>query len=141
MTQSLSLDDMDEVSKGEAKACVDKVLQLTRGLNLYFKDKWEGWQALWTEVCMDAELYSLLRKISPSRNNDWGLNQKMVCNVVGICVNRRLIEAPINALNKALTTKQVSSYISQPGDFCGSNSAFAKEQYGKVEQLVNDHLS
>lgn len=139
MTQNTSLDDMDDVAKEEMMAYVEKVMDLTRPLNIYLKDRWVGWQPLWTNVCMDAELLHLLKEVIPNRN-DWGLNQKMICNVVGICVNRGMIEASINALNKALTTKQVSSYIRNPKDYDGSDSAFTKEQYEKVESMVKSLL-
>jgi hypothetical protein len=139
MTQISSLDDMDHVAKEEMKAYVQKVIDLTQPLRVYLKERWEGWHALWTNICMDAELLHLLKETNPNRN-DWGLNQKMICNVVGICVNHKIAEASINALNKALTPKQVSSYISQPKDFGGNNSALTKEQYEKVEAMIKNLL-
>ena len=139
MTQNTSLDDMDDVTKEEIETYIKKILDLTKPLSIYFKEKWKDWQTLWTNICVDAELMNLLKEINPNRNN-WNLNQKMICNVVGICVNCNIIKASINALNKALTTKQVSSYISQPKDFDGSNSAFTKEQYEKVEKIIKNLL-
>lgn len=139
MTQNTSLDDMDDMTKEEIETYIKKILNLTKPLSIYFKEKWEGWQTLWTNICVDAELMNLLKEINPNRNN-WELNQKMICNVVGICVNCNIIKVSINALNKALTTKQVSSYISQPKDFDGSNSAFTKEQYEKVEKIIKKLL-
>ena len=139
MTQNISLDDMEDVAKEEILAYVDKVLDLTQSLKIYLKDKWEGWKTLWRSICMDAELLNLLKETNPNRN-EWGFNQKMICNVVGICANHRIIEASTNALNSALTTKQVSSYIRNPKDFGGSDSAFTKEQYEKVEQMIRESL-
>ena len=139
MTQNTSLDDMDEVAKAEMESYVQRVLEHTRALNIHFKDKWEGWEMLWRNICTDAELFGLLKEINPNRN-DWGLNQKMICNVVGLCVNQRILDASISALNKALTTKQVSSYISQPKDFGGSNTVFTKEQCDKVASMIRERL-
>lgn len=135
MTQETTFDDMDEASKSEMLGYIEKVMELTQGLNLYMKDNWENWKLLWTDICMDVELLNLLKVSNPNRN-DWGLNQKMICNVVGLCLNEGKMEASINSLNKALTQKQVSSYISQPRDFDGSNSAFNKEQCDKVLAII-----
>lgn len=139
MTQNTSMDDMDEVAKGDIEMYIGKVMNLTKSLSIYFKDKWEKWNTLWTYICMDAELMHLLKETNPNRN-DWELNQKMICNVVGICTNKKKIEASINALNKALTSKQISSYIRNPKDFDGSDSAFTKEQYDKVESMITNLL-
>lgn len=138
MTQPLSMDEMDEVAKAEMQSHMDKVLRLTHGLKVYFKD-WDRWEDLWKQICMDAELFNLLKEINPNRN-DWELNQKMICNVVGLCVNMKILEASISSLNKALTPKQVSSYISQPRDFDGSNTAFTKEQCDKVTSMIKNQL-
>lgn len=139
MTQNTSIDDMDEVARAEMEGYVQRVLQHTRALNIHFKDKWGGWETLWRSICTDAELFGLLKETNPNRN-DWELNQKMICNVVGLCVNMRIIEASISSLNKALTAKQVSSYISQPKDFGGSNTVFTKEQCDKVTALIKNQL-
>ena len=88
---------------------------------------------------MDTELFSLLKEINPNRN-DWELNQKMICNVVGLCVNQKILETSVSSLNKALTAKQVSSYISQPKDFGGSNTVFTKEQCDKVTIMIKNQL-
>ena len=137
MTQNTSLDDMDDVAKEETNAYIKRVLELTRPLNLHLNGKWEEWQTLWTEICTDVELLNLLKKVSPNRN-EWDMNQKMICNVVGMCVNGKMIEASINTLNNALTTKQVSSYIRNPKDFGGSDSAFTRAQHDKVEAMMRN---
>jgi len=139
MTVPLAMDEMDEVTQAEMEGYVKRVTELTQGLSIHFKEKWEGWQLLWRNICMDAELFSLLKEIHPNRN-DWGLNQKMICNVVGLCVNMKILEASISSLNKALTPKQVSSYISQPKDFGGSNTALSKEQCDKVTSMIKNQL-
>ena len=139
MTVPLAMDEMDELTQAEMEGYVKRVTELTQGLNIHFKEKWEEWQLLWRNICMDAELFSLLKEIHPNRN-DWGLNQKMICNVVGLCVNMKILEASISSLNKALTPKQVSSYISQPKDFGGSNTAFSKEQCDKVTSMIKNQL-
>lgn len=138
MTQPLSMDEMDGVAKAEMQLQMDKVLHLTHGLKVYFKN-WDRWEDLWKQICMDAELFNLLKEINPNRN-EWELNQKMVCNVVGLCANMKILEASISSLNKALTRKQVSSYISQPKDFGGSNTVFTKEQCDKVSMMIKNLL-
>lgn len=139
MTQALSMDEVDEVAKSEMEGYVKRVTELTQGLMIHFKEKWNGWELLWRNICMDTELFTLLKEINPNRN-DWELNQKMICNVVGLCVNQKILETSVSSLNKALTAKQVSSYISQPKDFGGSNTVFTKEQCDKVTIMIKNQL-
>lgn len=136
MTQSTSLDDMDMVAKREVETYRDKVLELTKGLRAHFTD-WDSWQGLWTQICMDAELVNLLKKIEP-RNNDWGLNQKMICNVTGIFNEVCRISAPIKAVNGALSAKQLSSYIANHRSFGTNDTAVSQEQHGKIKRLIKE---
>ena len=133
MTQNISLDDMDDVAKREVESYRDKVLELTKGLKVYFTN-WDSWQELWTQICMDAELVNLLKKIEP-RNNEWGLNQKMICNVIGIFLEVCQISTPKSTINNTLSSKNLSSYISNYRDD-GSNASINKEQYNKIKSLT-----
>ena len=115
-------------------------MTLTKGLNTYLKNDWKGWQALWKGICWDAELFNLLKEINPNKN-EWGLNQKMICNVVGMCQTERIIEATISALSNALTpTKRLNSYISNFKNFGGSDTALTKEQYNKIVSIIRNVL-
>lgn len=134
MTQNTSLDDMDDVAKKEMEWKINKVMELTQGLNVYFKD-WEKWKELWECICMDAELSTLLEKVSPNRN-DWDMNQKMICNVAGMYAGQLKLDVPTTQINNALSTKNLSSYISQPKDFGGSNSALNHEQYNRIIAMM-----
>lgn len=134
MTQNTSLDDMDEVAKGEIEAKINRVMELTQGLNVYFKD-WEKWRNLWKSICTDAELETLLDKISPNKNS-YGINLKMICNVVGMYVSQLKIDVPVLKINNAISNKNLSSYISQPKDFGGSNSALTSEQYIRIIAMM-----
>lgn len=136
MTQKKSFGDFDDNKIEEIKATCNKVLRLTGGLKTLFDD-WEKWEKLWEQICMDAELASLLNEVNP-RRNEWKLNQKLVCNVVGLFVDIMQINTRTTQLNKLLTTKQVSSYISQPKDFSGSNSALTREQYNKIDSMIRN---
>lgn len=134
MTQNTSLDDMDDVAKEEIERKVNKVMELTHGLNIYFYH-WEKWKELWRSICMDAELNALLEKISPNKN-DWGINQKMICNVTGMYVDQLNLDVAITKINNALSSRNLSSYISQPKDFGGSNSALNHEQYNRIIAMM-----
>lgn len=134
MTQNISLDDMDDVAKREVESYKGKVLDLTKGLKVYFTD-WDCWQELWTQICMDAELVNLLKRIDP-RRNEWELNQKMICNVIGIYIEVFEMRTPINTIKNALSTKQLSSYISNHRGFDTSDTAINQEQYTKIKNLI-----
>lgn len=136
LTASPSADDMDTDARREADACRDRVLQLTAGLKAHFAD-WRGWEELWTRICMDAELLVLLKKVAP-RKNDWELNQKMICNVVGMYAGACRIESPIRALNNALSGKQLGSYLSNHRSFGTGDAAFDAARHDKVKNLIKE---
>lgn len=136
MTQKKSFDDFDNNKIEDIRTFYNKVMELTGGLKRLFED-WGKWEGLWMQICMDAELANRLSEVNP-RNNEWHLNQKLICNVVGIFIDLMQIQATTAQVNRLLSTKQISSYISQPKDFYGSNSALTREQYNKIESMIRN---
>ena len=134
MTQNTSLDDMDDVAKEEVNAYKTKVIELTQGLKTHFNN-WDEWEYLWNAICLDAELLSLLKEKSP-RKNSWGINQKMVCNVIGMYAEAKLINIPKMSLSNALSGKNMRNYISNHCNYNTTDTPLSKEQHEKIEKMI-----
>ena len=134
MLTTLTLDNLDEQGRKEIERIKGVVLEKTSGLKLYFRDYWDKWVRLWDAILLDSELYSLMLKKEPN-TTDWGINKKMVCNVVGMFNEKNSIGAKINALSKTISKSSVRAYISNPRDE-GSNSAFNNKQYERINKMI-----
>lgn len=135
MLEKTLYESMDEVAKEEIGQMVKTVLNHTLGLKAVFKSNWTNWESLWKDILTDTEMLLMIKNIEPQRN-DWGFNQKMVCNVVGMFRDKIKLSVSDNALNDAICTKNVRSYISKHADYDGNNSVFSREQHGGIIQLI-----
>jgi len=132
---------MDQTANQEMEAMINKVLNLTQGLKVHFKEHWKAWQEVWTAICMDAELMQLLSAKDPA-DNDWGLNEKMVCNVIGIFIEACGYKRFVSTANSVLSPeKNRRDYISSHGRNGGSSAAFSAEQHLWVEKTIKDRIS
>lgn len=129
------VEDMDETARKEVEETKHRILELTKGLKAYFGDLWSDWESLIIKVCMDIPLLHLMKQVTPS-NNDWKMNQKMICNLVGIFRQKKEIAASVNGLNKALSNKQLSSYLRNHADYGGNDSCLTKEQHKQIEGFI-----
>ena len=136
LAEDYLFEDVDSLTQKDIKELIKRVIDNTQGLKAYFKDDWEIWENLWQHICLDIELFNLLQVISPKRN-DWKFNQKMICNVIGIFINERKIKTAVSAINKCISNKNISSYISNIKDFEGNNSALSKTQYETIKGIIN----
>ena len=139
MTEETSYESMDEVSKEEIKQMVRTVMGHTEGLKGQFKKYWEAWEPLWRDICSDNQFLLLLKKNDP-RKNDWGMNQKMVCNVVGMFNEKTKLCIRISNLNNDLCKKNIRSYISNHADYDGTNTVFNREQHDKIMQMIEKKI-
>lgn len=139
MTEPTPLEEMDEQARQEIDEMNERVIGLTKGLKACFKEHWESWVQLVNQVCMDIELLNLLKEVSPS-NNDWTMNQKLVCNLIGLFRKKRSIVASVSSINQALSKKQLSSYLRNHADYGGNDSSLSKEQHKRLEAMI-DSLS
>lgn len=134
MTQNTLLDDMDDIAKKEINDYVNRVMEVTGGLKVYIKD-WNEWENLWKSICLDIELLALLKDISP-RGSEWGFNQKMVCNVIGMYVGAKSSDISITSINNALGTKNLRIYISNHCAHKSDSSPLSKEQHDKILKII-----
>ncbi len=134
MLATLTIDDLDQEAQQEAERIRNIVESKTKGLKLYFGSHWEQWKSLWDAIVLDSELFALVCKVEP-RGNNWNINKKMVCNVVGMFNSLKDINVSTCKLNGVISPKNVRAYISNPRDE-GSDSAFDKEQYERIKNMI-----
>lgn len=112
-------------------------------------EKFELLMAVYREIAADSEFAKLLQQDSP-RKNDWGnINKKMVLNIVGLFCEIIQLKRVSSKLSNAIKIEdRCNPYIENPSpDLNGSssNSAFTKEQYARVKEIiiskVNDYKS
>lgn len=131
-----TLEQMDQDAQTDVREMVDKLLKLTAGLNPLFGERWAQWEELCLQMCMDAELLKKLKDVSP-RGNDWSLNQKMVCNVIGIFCQYFGLSVSMNAINNALSDKQLRSYLGNHAAYGQSDSALNKLQHERIKKMLS----
>ena len=127
----------------EAQRMAERVLRLTEPLRESLRINWATYETLWQRICADRELLQKLTVVSP-RNNPWGLNMKLVLNVIGMlkatpCSARsNIIDASTRALADSLGVPNKRSYIDNPQpNGRGSQSALTPPLYARVEALIS----
>lgn len=135
MLEKTLFESMDEVAKEEIGQMAKTVVSHTQGLAAVFKSNWTHWEPLWKDILADTKMLLMMKNIEPQRN-DWGFNQKMVCNVVGMFRDKIGLSGSIKALNDAICTKNIRSYISNHADYDGNDSVFSREQHERIFQLI-----
>ena len=139
MQEKTIFENMDEVAKEEIRQMVKNVVSRTQSLKTYFGDYWEAWEPLWLDICADSQFVLLLKNEEP-RTTDWGMNQKMVFNVMGMFKDHVKLTASNQALNDAVCKTNMRSYISNHADYGGTNTVFIREQHDRIKQLIEKHV-
>lgn len=136
MLERTLYEGMDEVAKEEVGQMAKTVVSYTQSLAAVFKSNWTHWEPLWQDILADTQMMLMIKNIEPQKN-DWGFNQKMVCNIVGMFRDRIGLSDSIKALNDALCSKNVRSYISNHADYDGNDSVFTREQHDRIFKLID----
>lgn len=136
MNEASIIENMDEIAKQEMENMKNKVLNITNGLRVYFKNDWDAWISVWGDICLDAELMQLLSTIDP-KDNKWQLNEKMICNIIGMFLEKFEYKKHVSKVNNVLAPeKNRRDYISNHGKNGGSSAVFSEEQHSKVESII-----
>jgi len=141
MSDTSILESMDEKAKQDMETMKKRVLELTQGLKVYFKDKWKVWVYIWDDICKRTEFMQLLSSVNPNRNV-WELNEKMVCNVLGMFIElNKDIELAISTANDSLSPKKNRrDYITNHGKNGGSSAVFSEELHTKIEDIIKSKI-
>lgn len=139
MLEKTIYESMDDVAKDEIKQMVEHVVSRSQGLKTFFRDYWKAWEPLWLDICADTQFVLLMKNEEP-RTTDWGMNQKMVCNVVGMFKDQTELTASILTLNDAFCNTNMRSYISNHADYGSPNTVFTREQHDRIKLLIEKHI-
>ncbi|MBQ9190144.1 MAG: hypothetical protein IJ142_00865 [Bacteroidaceae bacterium] len=138
MTLTPSLDDLTGDSKEEAKAMYQHLIELTQGIKMVIgSGQWPHWEKLCKQISLDVELRVRLKSVEP-RNNEWGMNQKMVCNVLGLFLTEKQLHNVISRINNAISSKNLRTYIRNHQAFNESACALTREQHECIKQMLLD---
>ena len=136
MNEASILMNMDKAAKEEMETMKKKVLKITNGLRVIFKNDWYAWESVWDDICLDSDLFLLLKTKNPS-DNEWELNEKMICNVIGIFLEKFEYKKNVSKANSLLAPeKNRRDYISNHGRNGGSAAVFSNELHTKVENII-----
>lgn len=130
------IENMDETAQKEVNQMEETIINYTNCLQTTFGSHWELWLRLCHLVCMDIELLGKLKSIEP-RSNEWGINQKMICNMIGLFITKLQINVSTNSVSRMLSEKNLNSYLRNHSDYRGTDSALDKSQHLKIEQMIS----
>ena len=140
MQEKNTIESMDDVAKEEVKQMVKNIVSRTQGLKMLFGDYWNAWEPLWQEICADSEFWLLMKNIEP-RTTDWGMNQKMVCNVLGLFRDQTVkMDVAVRVISEIICKNSVRSYISNHAAYGKSDCVFTREQHERIKKLIENHI-
>jgi hypothetical protein len=138
MTLTPSFDDLTGESQQEVETMYNRFIELTQGIKTVIGDKlWHLWEKLCMQICLDGELRLRLKNTDP-RSNEWGMNQKMVCNVLGLLLTENQLHNVISRINKAISEKNRRAYISNHQAYGSNTCAITREQHERIKQMLQD---
>ena len=140
MNIEAQLASMAEELRKDIEDTLQMVLEYTSKLQQSFGEHWAIWMNLWQEVCMDQELFKILKEVNPNKN-EWGINQKMICNIIGIFCLTAELEISMSEVNRLLTRKQISSYLRNHAAYGNLDCVLSKQQHKKIEDTIKRFLS
>jgi hypothetical protein len=140
MTHNDPTANMDETAREETARTRRTVLTLTEGLKVHFdkgeRKGWDRWESVWNDICTDTELMSLLKEKNP-RTSDWDVNEKMVCNVLGMFLEIMDYRNSVSIANGLLQPpKNRRDYISSHDSNGGSSAVLSKGLHQRVEAII-----
>lgn len=132
----------------EARRMAERVLRLTeplrKPLRKSFSIDWATYETLWQRICAEKELLQKLTQVSP-RGNPWGLNMKLVLNVIGmlkatpLTAKSNLTDISTRALADSLGVSNKRRHIDNPRpNSHSSHSALTPPLYARVEELISE---
>lgn len=135
MIEEVTIEDVPKTMQEEIDRKLQNVLDKTDGMKPYFGSEWSKWEKLWTQILMNEELFFLFDDVNPTRN-EWGVNLKMILNVVGLFNTERNINAHIKNLNDCLGISDRRKYISHCQDTQPSICALSQEQIKRIKAMI-----
>lgn len=136
LTHQSTLEDVSSIVRSEMDNMFERVISNTQKLEVLLSgDNWDRWIAIWDIICHDTEFLELLKKVTP-RNNEWELNQKFVCNVLGVFNKELKLHVATLKLNNTLFNNNKSSYINNYLPHNNSDSVLTNELLTKIKNII-----
>ena len=139
MIEKTLTESMDEVALEEIDRMVKNVMTHTQGLKTLLKDYWNVWEPLWKDILTDDQFMLKMKNEEPN-GTDWGMNQKMVFNVVGMFRDCAKLTDAVATFNNAMSSINRRSYISNHAYYGNSSCVFTREQHDRLIRLIDKHL-
>lgn len=139
MIEKTLTESMDEVALEEIDRMVKNVMTHTQGLKTLLKDYWNVWEPLWKDILTDDQFMLKMKNEEPN-GTDWGMNQKMVFNVVGMFKDRAKLTDAVATFNNAMSSINRRSYISNHAYYGKSDCVFTREQHDRIISLIDKRL-
>lgn len=139
MIEKTLTESMDEVALEEIDRMVENVMTHTQGLKPLLKDYWNVWEPLWKDILTDDQFMLKMKNEEPN-GTDWGMNQKMVFNVVGMFKDRAKLTDSVATFNNAMSSINRRSYISNHAYYGKSDCVFTREQHGRIICMIDKRL-
>lgn len=145
MLETLTMDDLVEEDRKKVEELKEKIASITQPLQTYWEeDCFNRWNEMWTDICLDTRLFTLLCHKEPNTStNTWNMNEKMICNIIGMFNSKLEKPVEIAKLNNSLQPfKNRRNYISNVKPNAGTDSVFNKKTdlYTSVEAIIVKHL-
>lgn len=132
-----TLEDISSVLTEQMESTYQKIIDKTKPLRMVFgSENWEIWDKMWHVICFNKEWLDVLQKVSPNKN-EWNLNQKFVCNVLGL-FNQFKIHTKVKTLNDTLFTNNKYSYINNYMPGAGNSTELSKDTMVKIETILSE---
>ena len=144
MVNSDPMANMDEIAKEEVEQIIDTISQLTSGLKaILHNGHWEHWISVWRDICNNSELIKILKQTNRPRGSEWGVNEKMVFNVLGIFIEVFEYKSFVSTASKSLTSKSSGrDYITNHGYKCGNSTELSTQEiHERVESIVKSKVN
>lgn len=135
MTDEVSIKVLAKTRQDEIQRKLHNVLEKTAGVQSLFGSEYDNWKQLWSEILKEDELFMLIDEVNP-RGNKWGMNLKMVANVMGMFNTCREIEVAASKLNSCLDGSDRNSYISRWHDTSRTHCALNEVQRNRIKGLI-----
>ena len=135
MTDDSFTESMDEVAQREIEQITKAIMDYTQGLQTFFNKYWNLWAPFWYKICEDTQMMLMLKQKSP-RTSSLNVNEKMICNIIGLFREMVKPDISVQQINSAISEKNLRSYISNHADHNGSNSVFNSEQHDRIKNII-----
>lgn len=135
MTDDSFIENMDEVAQREIEQTIKAIMDYTQGLQTFFNEYWNLWAPFWYKICEDTQMMLILKQKNP-RTSTLNVNEKMVCNIIGLFNETVKANISVQQINSAISGKNLRSYISNHAYYGRSDSVFHRDQHDKIKNII-----